>query len=466
MRRALPPSLARELRATLLLALPLILAQLAQMSMSLIDTLMVGRLGQEALAGIALGGSVYTFALIIGMGVMFAVGPTVSQAYGAGDHAKVGGAVRASLVLAFGLSVPAGLLFWQIGPLLRLVGQEEVTAALATRYLHAIAWGYLPALWLTGLRGLLEGLARPRPVMVIAFLGVALNIIANYALIFGHFGFPALGLVGSGWASALVYWSMFGAAAFYVHRALPWVQLWRRRALELGILRELLRLGWPIGLTLGFETGLFSATAVLMGLFGTVQLAAHQIAIQSASFTFMVLVGLAAATAVRVGQAAGRRERGAVRRAGGVGIALSAAFMLLTALTFWLLPERVVGLYLDIGDPANAEVARTAARFLAFAAAFQVFDGLQVSAAGALRGLKDTRAPMLISLASYWGVGLTTGVLLAFYGQLAGQGLWLGLVVGLFSAALLLTWRFHRATRPAPLPAASLAGGVDGGGGT
>lgn len=320
MRRAPPvtsTSLALELRATLLLALPLILAQLAQMSMSFVDTLMVGRLGEGALAGIALGGSVYTFALIVGMGVMFAVGPTVSQAYGAGDRAEVGRALRASLVLAVGLSVPAWLLFWQVGPLLRLLGQEEATAALATRYLHAIAWGYLPALWLTGLRGLLEGLARPRPVMVIALLGVALNVVANYALIFGHFGLPALGLVGSGWASALVYWSMCAAAAFYVHRALPWVQLWRLRRLEPRTLRELLRVGWPIGLTLGFETGLFSATAVLMGLFGTVALAAHQIALQSASFTFMVPVGLATATAVRVGQAAGRRERGAVRRAGG-----------------------------------------------------------------------------------------------------------------------------------------------------
>lgn len=463
MRRLAPPATTQELRHMLLLALPLILAQLAQVSMSFIDTLMVGRLGSGALAGIALGSSIYVFALIIGMGVMFAVGPTVSQAYGAGRLSEVARAARGSLFLALGLSVPAWVLFWQAGPLLNLLGQDAATAAEATGYLHAIAWGYLPALWLTGLRGLLEGLSRPRPIMVIALLGVLLNVGANYALIFGHFGFPALGLVGSGWASSIVYWSMFLAAALYVHRALPQLQVWTRlRAPDWGVLRDLVRVGWPIGLTLGFEAGLFSFTAILMGVLGTVQLAAHQIAIQSASFTFMVPVGLATATAVRVGQAAGRRDGPGVRRSGWVGVSLSAGFMTLTALTFWLVPERVVALYLDVSDPANAEVVRTAAQFLALAAAFQVFDGLQVSAAGALRGLKDTRVPMLMSLLSYWGIGLTTGVLLAFRGGLGGQGLWLGLVVGLASAALLLTWRFRRTTSGARLQPAPLGGVSDG----
>ena len=210
------------------------------------------------------------------------------------------------------------------------------------------------------------------------------------------------------------------------------------------VLASLIRIGLPIGLTLGFEAGLFSATALLMGTLGTIPLAAHQIAIQSASFTFMVPLGLASATAVRVGQAVGRRDPGGMQRAGWTGIGLSAGVMLVSALTFWLVPERVVGLYLDTGDPANAAVVRTAARFLAFAAIFQVFDGLQVSAAGALRGLKDTRVPMLISLTSYWGVGLSAGLLLTFVVGLGGRGLWLGLVLGLMTAAFLLVGRFRR----------------------
>lgn len=439
-----PPTLTLEVRRTFTLALPLILAQLAQMSMSFVDTLMVGRLGNASLAGIALGSSIFFLALIICSGVLFAVGPTVSQAFGAGDLETAGRAAQQSFFLALLLLVPALLLFWQVGPLLARLGQEPQTAALATGYIQAIAWGFLPALLTTGLRGLLEGISNPRPVMFIALAGVGLNVFANYTLMFGNFGFPALGLVGTGWASAFTYWMTFLALALYVHRALPQFGVFRRLRLQRSVLWTLLRVGWPIGLTLGFESALFSATAILMGVLGTVPLAAHQIAIQSASFTFMVPLGLASATAVRVGQAAGRRDAAGVRRAGWVGIALSAAVMLLSALTFWLLPERVVSLYLRLDDPANAAVIRTAVQFLAFAAAFQVFDGLQVSAAGALRGLKDTRAPMLISLFSYWGIGLSSGALLAFTLGLGGRGLWLGLVLGLVAAALLLVGRFRR----------------------
>lgn len=433
------------MQRTLTLALPLILAQLAQVSMGLVDTLMVGRLGGEALAGIALGGNLFFFALIVGLGVMAAVGPTVSQAYGAGDLETGSRATRQSFYIALLLSVPAFVLFWRAESLLLLMGQEPQTAALAGAWLRAICWGYLPSLWLGGLRGLLEGLSRPRPVMFIAFLGIGLNIVINYTLIFGHFGFPALGAVGTGWASAFVYWVMFLAAAFYVHRALPSFGIFASFPRpDLALLRNLFLIGLPIGLMSSFESGLFSVAAILMGTFGTASLAAHQIAIQTASFTFMIPLGLAAATAVRVGQAVGRRDPAEARRSGWIGIALSAIFMSLTALTFWFLPERIASLFLKAGDPANADVIRTAAQFLAFVAAFQIFDGLQVSAAGALRGLKDTRVPMLISLLSYWGIGFSSGVIFAFPLGLGGSGLWLGLVLGLVAAAFLLVLRFHR----------------------
>ena len=437
-----------ELRRTAALALPLILAQLAQVSLTFIDTLMVGRLGNEQLAAIALGSSVFMMALIVGMGTMFAVGPTVSQAHGAGDEAMTARATRQSFWLALGLTLPALVLFWNAAPLLILMGQEVETVQLAAGYLRAISWGFLPALWMIGLRGLLEGISRPRPIMLIAFAGIGLNILANNALMFGRFGFPALGLVGTGWASTFVFWMLFILAALYVQYSLPHLRIFTKlRTPDPSVLRDLFVIGWPIGLTLGFEGGLFTVTALLMGLVGTVELAAHQIAIQSASFTFMVPVGLASATAVRVGQAAGRKDADGVRRAAGIGLALSLGFMVLTALTFWLIPERVVSLYLDVNDPANRAVVSTAVLFLGFAAAFQIFDGLQVSAAGALRGLKDTRVPMLISLFAYWGIGMSTGVTLAFGLGLGGRGLWTGLVVGLMAAAGLLSWRLWRKTR-------------------
>ena len=256
-----------ELRRTAALAFPLILAQLAQVSLTLIDTLMVGRLGNEALAGIALGSSVFMMGLIVGMGVMFAVGPTVSQAHGAGDEVMVARATRQGLWLALGLTVPALVLFWSAAPLLTLMGQDAQTVRLASGYLQAISWGYLPALWLVGLRGLLEGLSKPRPIMLIAFAGIGLNIFANNTLMFGRLGFPALGLVGTGWASTFVFWMTFLLGALYVQRTLPQLEIFTKvRTPDLSVLRDLFLIGWPIGLTLGFEGGLFSVTRALDGL--------------------------------------------------------------------------------------------------------------------------------------------------------------------------------------------------------
>ena len=439
----LKPTLGLEVRRTLTLALPLILAQLAQMSASFVDTLMVGRLGNTQLAGIALGGSIFFLTFLVCGGVLFSVGPTVSQAFGAEETKAAGRAAQQGFFLALLLSVPALVLFSQIGRILPLLGQEPGAVRLATGYIQAIAWGFVPALLTVSLRGLLEGISNPRPVMVIAFLAVGFNALLNYLLMFGQLGFPALGLVGTGYASALSFWFSLALLVLYSARTLPQFEIFRFRGVDVRVLADLVRVGLPIGLTLGFEAGLFSATAVLMGTLGTVPLAAHQIAIQSASFTFMVPLGLASATAVRVGQAVGRRDPGGVQRAGWIGILLSACVMLVSALTFWFLPEQVVGLYLDVADPANTAVIRKAEQFLAFAAVFQVFDGLQVSAAGALRGLKDTRVPMLISLTSYWGVGLSSGVLFAFVLGLKGRGLWLGLVLGLMTAAVLLVGRFR-----------------------
>ncbi len=441
-------SVLLEVRRTVTLALPLILAQLAQMSASFVDTLMVGRLGNVQLAGIALGGSVFFLTFLVSGGVLFSVGPSVSQAFGSGDTKAAGRAAHQSFFLALLLSVPAILLFSQIGRILPLLGQQPETVRLATGYIQAIAWGFVPALLTISLRGLLEGISNPRPVMFIAFLAVGFNALMNYLLMFGHWGFPALGLVGTGWASALSFWLSFALLATYVYRTQPQFEVFRFSGIDARIIAGLVRIGLPIGLTLGFEVGLFSATALLMGTLGTVQLAAHQIALQSASFTFMVPLGLASATAVRVGQAVGRGEQAAVGRAGWTGITLSGAVMMVSAFVFWFFPEWVVGLFLDVSDPQNTAVVRTAARYLAFAAAFQVVDGLQVAAAGALRGLKDTRVPMLISLFSYWFIGFSSGLFFAFVLDMGGRGLWLGLVLGLVTAAVLLVGRFRRLPPP------------------
>ena len=445
MRRPLPPFLRRELADLLAVAGPLVLAQLAQMSMSFVDTLMAGRLGQDALAGIALGSVVFQLVSIVSMGVLFSVAPLVSQAHGAGDSDGAARAARQGIWLAVLLAIPGFALFRSAEPILLFLGQDPETAALAAGYLGAAAFGFLPSLVLTALRGFLEGLSDTRPIMLVLLLGIALNVVANNALMFGRWGFPALGLTGTGVATAIVYTVMAVLAAAIVvlryreHRVLRGL-----RRPDPSVLRELFRVGWPIGLTLGFEGGLFSFTALLMGLFGQAALAGHQIAVQAASVTFMVPVGLSIATGVRVGQAVGRHDAAAVRRAGLTGIGAAVAFMFLTAALFRFAPGLVVAAFLDPNDPANAEAVRFAARFLGIAALFQVVDGIQVSAAGALRGLRDTRAPMIISLVAYWLVGMSVASLLAFPLGWGGSGLWAGLVVGLGTAAVLLLRRFLR----------------------
>lgn len=454
----------RELAQLMLVAAPLILAQIAQMGMSLVDTLMAGRLGREALAGIALGSVVYQLAMIVGMGVLFSVAPLVSQAHGAQRPERAARAARQGLWLGALLFLPAWLVFWNAAPLLLALGQEPETVRLASGYLRAASWGFLPALWLTALRGFLEGVSDTRPVMVVLLVGIGLNVLANNALMFGRWGFPALGLVGTGVATTLVYTVMAAAAAAVVRFRYPVHRVLRGlRRPDPTVLRELFRVGWPIGLTLGFEASMFSFTAVLMGLFGQDALAGHQIALQSATITFMVPVGLAIATGVRVGQAVGRGDPQGVRRAGLAGIGLAAGFMCLTATLFWTAPRLLVAAFLDPAAPANAEVVRFATSFLTIAAMFQVVDGIQVSAAGALRGLRDTRIPMMISLLAYGLIGMSASALLAFPLGLEGRGLWLGMVFGLGTAAVLLLRRFlARSAVGLRAPAAFAHGGGSG----
>ena len=452
-----PSLLRREVRQTLWLAGPVVGTQLAQISLGFVDTVMVGRLGSAALAGVALGNSVFFMFLIVCMGVMMAVGPMVAQAYGAGDDEPIGRSVRQGLWLGLVLAVPAVLFLWHIAPVLRWLGQAEDTVAAAQAYLRAIAWGFLPFLWFVVMRSFVEGVSRPRPVTVIAFTGVALNVGANYVLMFGKFGLPALGLVGTGWASTIVYWAMCLGLLAYVrgHRPFRVFRLFDRLGRpDWHYFREIFRIGWPIGASLGIEMSLFMAAVMMMGRFGTTALAAHQVAIQCAAFTFMVPLGLGMATAVRVGQAVGCRDAAGVRRAGWTGVGLAILFMAAAAVVFWTVPRAVVSLYLDLGNPANAAVVDLAVGLLGIAAVFQVCDGVQVSVAGALRGLKDTRAPMYIGMVSYWGIGLAAAYGLGFGLGLGPVGVWWGLVLGLTTASVLLSVRFHRKARAgAALPA-------------
>ena len=443
----LPDALRTELRATLRLAGPVVAAQLAHISMGFVDTVMVGRLGPEALAGVALGNTVFFFFAIMGMGMVRAVGPMVSQAVGAKEPRAVGRSVRQGLWMATGLGLVILLVLSNVETVLRWTGQEPVAIDGATRYLDAIRWGILPFLGFAALRSFVEGLSRPLPVTIISFVGVAVNIGANELLMFGRWGLPALGLAGTGWASTIVFSILFGALAVFVHRTAPFAEhgvFAHIREPDSAYLRELVRIGAPMGASRGVESSLFMLTTVMMGVLGTTALAAHQVAIQCAAFAFMVPLGIGMAGTVRVGQAAGAHDEAGARRAGGVAMGLATLFMGGTAVLFWTLPRPLVGLYLDLADPGNAAVVSLAVQLLGIAAVFQLFDGLQVAAHGALQGLKDTRVPMGIAMVTYWGIGLTTGYLWGVRSGGGPEALWWGLVVGLAAASVLLVLRFHR----------------------
>jgi len=448
------PSVSRiyqtEVQRLLPLAAPVVATQLGQVSLGFVDTLMVGRLGAEELAGVALGNTTFFFILVMGFGVLSAVGPMVSQAFGAAAPRKAGRAVRQGFWLGLALAVPAVLLLWNVAPFWRLMGQADQTVEIAQAYLRMMALGLLPAFWFMALRCFVEGVSRPLPVTLIIFACAVLNVGANYVLMFGALGFPALGLVGTGIASAIVYTAMFGLLLLYVVQA-PDFQAYHIFE-HVGrpdptYFRALFRIGWPIGVQWGMEAGLFTMTALLVGLLGTIELAAHQIAVQCAAIAFMLPLGVGIATSIRVGQRVGARTPLQARWAGYAGLSLATVCTVGTALLFWLFPEPIARAFMAETVPDAPAVISLAATLLGVAAVFQLADGLQVAAAGALRGLKDTRVPMVIAFISYWGLGLGVGAGLGLYLDLGAVGLWWGLVTGLTVAAVLLSWRFQRITR-------------------
>lgn len=435
------PRLATELNATILLAAPLVLGQLSAIGMNLIDTVLAGHLDAHTLGAVALGSNVWVLAIITIIGVMMALQPSVAQLRGAGREAEIGAVFRQALWLAVPLGIGLGFAAAFLGPLLfGLIGVDASLVADATSFMRAIAWG-APALSVFfALRGLTEGMGMTRPTMYFSVLGLVLLGPIGYVLMYGALGIPRLGAFGCGLATAIVLWLQCAAFALYVAR--------RSRFRELNLLArfdrpdrrtlaELLNIGGPIAVTLLMEAGLFVAVALTIGKLGTDIIASHQIAINIASVVFMVPLGIAMATTVRVGYARGRNNGQGVRQAAAVGMMLTLCVQLVSAALLFTVPERIAGMYTN-----DAAVITLAGQLLILAAIFQLSDGIQAASNGALRGLKDTRMPMLISGFAYWGVGMPVGLWLAFSHGLGAAGMWMGLIAGLSVAAVLLTSRF------------------------
>ncbi|EPG5281661.1 NorM family multidrug efflux MATE transporter [Pseudomonas aeruginosa] len=439
------PSLV-ELKAILRLAGPLIAAQLAYVAMVFTDTVMMGKLGPDALAAGGLGAVSYAFVSTFCVGVVAAVGNLVAIRHGCDDAAGAAAATRSGLWVGAALALAAGLLLWNLRPLLLLFGQAPQTVDGAMQFLHSLTFALPGYMAFMVLRGFTSAIDRAGPVMAISVLGALANLALNYSFIEGLFGLPRLGLAGIGLVTALVMNCMPLLLALYIRRQPAYAAYSLLRGLgrpQRAMVEEILRLGLPIGGTYAVESGMFTVATLCMGIIGDHALAAHQIAIQAVYVAFMVPVWLSYATTYRIGQHFGAGRLLEARRAGRVGIGFGALCMLLFAGLFWWMPEAIIGLFLDRDAPANREVAAMAVSLLAIAAWFELFDGTQNVAMGAIRGLKDARTTFLVGLACYWLVGVPLACLLAFAAGWGAAGVWWGLAGGLACAAIGLTLAFE-----------------------
>lgn len=436
--------LLHELRALSRVAGPLIVGQLGGVAMNTTDTIMVGPLGAQALAAAGLANAIFMATLVICTGTLLGMSPLVAQAYGAGDGRETRRVLVQGLWLAAVLAVPMTVLCLFGEPIALAVGQSPEVSRLAGGYLAAIGWGVPAMLLFVAFRQYLDGQSLTRPAMTMMFIGVAVNVVGNYLLIYGFSVGPwtvrAGGLVGSGWSTTIVRWAMLASMLVYVlrHRVLrPFAGV--SLAPVAAQLRRMAAIGAPIGGQLAAEVGVFSFAVVMMGWLNPVAQAAHQVAINAASTTFMVAMGTSLAGTIRVGQHVGAGSRRGVHRAVLTTYVLVTAFMALCALGFLLAPRWILGLYTH-----DARIVDTGVTLLVMAAAFQVFDGAQVAGLCALRGASDTRVPMLITVLAYWGVGAPAGYWLGFHTRMGPQGVWAGLVAALMVAAVLLGWRVRR----------------------
>ncbi len=431
---------ADDLRQTVRLAAPVAFVQVGMVSMGMVDIIMVGHVSAVALAAVALGNLYFFGSSIFGMGVLMALDPIIAQSVGAQDEPGVTRGLQRGLILAAALTIPTTAILLPAGQVLALLRQPPDVVPVAALYDLICAPGVFPVFAFIVFRQTLQAKHRMRPIVLTIILANLVNAGLDWILIYGHLGLPASGVAGAAWASTISRWIMvlllLGAGwtslLRHLHPLVPGL-------LALAPLRRMLALGAPIGFQFQIEYGAFAVIGLLMGVFGTEQLAGHQVALNLASFTFMVPLGIGSAAAVLIGNAIGRHDPETARRQAGAGLLCGAAFMTVSAVVFIAIPRQLAELY-----STQAGVLALAAQLIPVAGVFQVFDGLQVVAGGILRGAGDTRAPMVINIAGFWVVMMPLSYFFGFRTSLGAVGLWYGLVGGLGVVALLLLWRVRR----------------------
>ncbi len=436
-----------DIRPTLALGLPLAGAQLAQMAINTTDVLMIGRLGAEELAASVLAFNMYMLLWFFGMGILQAVIPLAAKARGEKAMRELRRSVRMGFWVVAIYCVPVWVVMLFTEEILVALGQDPAISAMAGVYMNALQWTMFPALGIMAVRGFLTVMERAQIVLIATIIGAVVNAGLDYALIFGHFGLPRLELVGAGLASILsssVTFVILITYSVWHPRLKRYYILGRIWKSDWPVFMQIVRLGLPIGITIVAEGALFSASAVMMGWLGTLELAGHGIALQIASLTFMIPVGLSQAAMTRVGLAAGRKDRAGVGRAGWVALAVALAFMGCFAILFWTIPETLVALYLDFDNPQSEAVLGYGVSFLIVAALFQIADGGQIIGVNNLRGLGDTAVPLVYALFGYWVVGIGLSLGFGFAAGYGGVGIWSGLAGGLTTVALLANFRFFK----------------------
>lgn len=447
----------REFQDTIRLALPIALTQLGQIAMMTVDLVLVGRLGGQAVAAAALGQIVFFILFMPGMGLASAVAPLAAQAFGAREPRMVRRTLRVGLWSAVILGVPLTFVQWRGEDILLFLGQDATTSRMAGQYLLGLAVSMIPSFWFLALRGFMGAVNRPEPALWIMLAAIPANALLAYALIFGAFGLPRLELMGAGIATALVYLGMCVATLWIAYTQRPFRKyrvLGRFWRFDRTLMRELIIIGLPISGAFLLEYGLFSSAGLLAGLIGTRELAAHQIALQIAGIVAMVPFGISMAATVRVGHAVGRVDPAGGRSAGIAAIALGALFMVAMVVLIVAFRRLIPWAFLDEGDAMAVATAALVETLLVFGATFFIADGIQTVAIGALRGLSDTRVPLLFAAFSFWAVGFVGCYLLCFVAGYGVTGIWAGFTICLVVHAVLLVWRFMvlsaRGDMPAP----------------
>ena len=439
------PDIKKESSLLLKIGLPIVGTQLLNMGLNVTDTIMAGQLSAADLAGVAVGNALYLPVTLFGMATLIAINPVVSQYLGARKFFEIGKSARQMLWLILFLTIPAFFVIRNLDILMHITGVDPEIIPLAEGYLKAVSWGVGGYFTYSGFRFFSEGLAITRPAMFISFAMLLLNIPADYILMYGKFGIPAMGAIGTGYATTVVQIIAGTAMLLFTARFRPYRRFnifTKTRGPEWKYIKELLRVGLPNGASSTMEVLLFASVSVLMGTLSVTASAAHQVAINIAATVFMIPFGLSMAISQRVGMAIGQGSLDNARFRGFLGTGVCVLIMTVTAFIIFTFPKTIVGIYTD--DP---EVISLAVSLVFMAGLFQISDGLQVGGFGALRGLKDTRIPMVVNFFSYWVVGFTTGYILGIHLDYGPRGLWIGLIAGLTVAAVLHNFRFHILTR-------------------